>query len=320
MRPRKLILSFRGKDWIPDGGAGKLPSERNGKRTEPGRKSPGTTNPATVAGHTRSGNMTIAADFDAIIEALVHAETIRDGLAFLKTYDFDQLVDLRDILAGPDADDFEGRNKTKLARCIIDLAVRADDAARAAENRAAADAARDAQEEGSDAPTDEDAPVIDDAPTPAEAARANLADSLAGLYESMTGRSCRATSSVYVSRRIEDALKKGGERGSPLFAAVIKKAQEAYAIAVGRETKSENLPYIAGRIDEAVKGRVPTGARIKKEQVPHRCYYVDLDLDLANSIDTAWAADGFESRAAFLRAAIRDALIAKNWDGLAARI
>jgi len=87
----------------------------------------------------------------------------------------------------------------------------------------------------------------------------------------------------------------------------VEKLKVAYVEVIGRPTGSDDKGYLVWKIREALKGRIPVGARAQRDAPtgrPSRVLPLRLDVDSITRMERAWRRGGLRNRAEFLREAI----------------
>jgi hypothetical protein len=88
----------------------------------------------------------------------------------------------------------------------------------------------------------------------------------------------------------------------------IEELQAEYLDVVGRATGSDDRRYLAWKIREAEKGRVPVGPRRARtatgEPVDMKILPLRLEADAVEQMDAAWRSRGLKSRMEFFRRAL----------------
>ena len=168
---------------------------------------------------------------------------------------------------------------------------------------------------------------------------------LQAMFAEVTGESSRSPNKKFLIRKIMEALKAGGSEGdaAPEPASAPKKAAKApprkakkkgktnanisddgdklklskldvpalqakYLEVVGRETSSTNKRYLIWRVQQAMKGKIPTGPRWGRradgEAVEMKVVSFRLPAAAVPSLDEAWRRLGIKSRTVFFRVAV----------------
>ena len=100
----------------------------------------------------------------------------------------------------------------------------------------------------------------------------------------------------------------------------VRQLQEIYEKVVQRPTKSSNRGYLAWRIREASKGRLPTSTRRSRSGEPTRVVPVAMAVSTVEALDAAWKRNGFSTRIAFIRDALSEKLVGLGEDEVAEMI
>jgi hypothetical protein len=92
----------------------------------------------------------------------------------------------------------------------------------------------------------------------------------------------------------------------------VEELRRLYAEVIQRETSSTSKAYLVWKLQQAQKGRIPTGPRRQRsstsEAKDHRVLPLRMEADLVDKLDEAWKRQGLRSRMELFRLSLHNYL------------
>ena len=141
---------------------------------------------------------------------------------------------------------------------------------------------------------------------------------LHAMFAEVTGEQSRAPNRKFLIRKIMEGLEanerkpakkdKAAGKEPKLSDLDVPALQAKHLEVLGRETTSTNKRYLIWRVQQAMKGKIPTGPRSRGEAVEMKVVPFRLPAAAVPSLDEAWRRLGIKSRTEFFRRAVHSFL------------